>query len=91
MSLRQRVDELEKEIRALRGELVAVRNDLFKKTMFEYLIVYNGISYGENDSIPIKVVMQMLMDQLGLKIQKTPEKVSLEVITNGPLKDSPRN
>jgi len=84
MSLRQRVDELEKEISALRGELATVRDALFKKTMFEYPRLYNGIYYSENDNMPIKIVMQMLMNHLGLKIKKTPEKMSLEIINVQP-------
>ena len=88
MSLRQRVDELEKEIRTLRGELAAVRDALFKKTMFEYPILHGGYYCGTNDNIPIKVVMQMLMNHLGLKIEKTPEKISLVIANAKPLEDS---
>jgi len=91
MSLRQRVDELEKEVRTLRGELVAARDALFNRTKITYpRIVGPNVVMGVS-GIDIKVVMKMLMNHLGLKIKKTPEKISLEIVNVQPLENNPEN
>jgi len=70
----KRIVELEDEVRKLRGELSAIRDDLYNKTIIEYSGVYTY------NYIPIKTIVQMLMGHLGLQIKKTQEKISLGTI-----------
>ena len=80
LGTRQRVDELEEENRNLSGKLATVQNDLWKNVIIKYPQL-NYSQYGPDEEIKVRIVIQMLMNHLGLEIEKTPEKISL-VIAN---------
>ena len=88
---RQRVDKLEDDIRRLRGELSTIGDNVYNKTMIEYLQVGDGTHIGIFNNVTVKAVVQMLMKHSGLKIKKTQEKISLEIVNAEPLKDNQGN
>ena len=76
MSLRKEVADLKERVEKLQRELYERSGKFHVLTHIEYPRMINSVHVGEDD-YPIVKAVQLILDHLDLKLEKTPEKIKL--------------